>query len=143
MRDPVKAWLLERGYLPAVEFWLHNAGITDIVAGLYSDRIGRRIPNLENVIAVELKMNDVAGVIQQAKQNQYLSDWSYAAMPCERIEKMRAGTFGKFHMNGIGLLAVGCGVTEVVSPIRGDGLPAHRSEVKQLWRRVRSQASDN
>lgn len=138
MREPVKSWLMERGYLPAIEFWLTNAGCADIVAGAYAARVGRRIPKLEEVVAVELKLRDVAGVLVQAKRNRYLCDWSYAAMPQERVEKMRLSTLGKFSKAGIGLLSVGNEIKETISPARGDGLPDGRSQVNQLWRRVRT-----
>jgi len=141
MREPVKAWLVDRGYLPCVEFWLTNAGITDIVAGAYGPRVGRRIPTLEEVVAVELKLTDVAGVISQARANRHLCDWSYAAMPVERVDKMRAGTLDKFASEGIGLLAVGDEIVERIAPIQGNGLPEGRREVKQLWRRVRHLSS--
>jgi len=137
MRAPVQSWLLDRDFLPAVEFWLHWGGITDIVAGLYAPRKGRRIPTLLEVAAVELKLHDVAGVIKQATHNRYVCDWSYAAMPVERVMKMRPGTLDKFAECGVGLLAVGDTITDVVPPRRGDGLPSDRSQVKQLWRRVR------
>lgn len=139
MRESVKQYLLLRGFVPVVEFWLHNSGITDIVAGAYAPRVGRRIPELQEVVAVELKLNDVAGVIRQAKLNRHLSDWSFAAMPEPRIRKMRDDTLNKFGEHGIGLLSVGDVVREEIAPTRGSGLPSHRSEVKQLWRRVRQE----
>lgn len=141
MREPVKAWLMDRGYLPAVEFWLTNAGITDIVAGAYAARVGRKIPTLQQVVAVELKLSDVAGVISQATMNRHRCDWSYAAMPIERVEKMRNRTLDKFAEVGVGLLAVGNEIVERIVPRQGNGLPIERREVKQLWRRVRHLSS--
>ena len=137
MREPVTGWLIDRGYLPCVEFWLTNAGITDIVAGSYDPRIGRRIPTLRKVVAIELKLTDVAGVIAQAQINRRLCDWSYAAMPVERVEKMRKDTLYKFRNAGVGLLAVGDEIIERIEPIQGCGMPEGRREAKQLWRRVR------
>ena len=138
MREPVKNWLIEREFYPAVEFWLHNAGITDIVAGFYGKRNGRKIPDLIETTSIELKLNDVAGVLRQAIQNKHKCDWSYAAFPNSRIEKMRQQTIDQFMVAGVGLLSVGFDVVEVVCPSQGPGLPSESREAKQLWRRVRS-----
>lgn len=141
MREPVKAWLMDRDFLPAVEFWLHGCGITDIVAGSYAKREGRRIPKLWEVVAVELKLNDFAGVLRQAKTNRHHCDWSYVAMPVERIEKMRESTKAQLREAGIGLLSVGQAVKEVLLPKQGFGLSEDRNQVKTLWRRVKHLSS--
>ena len=137
MREPVKAYLIERGFFPAVEFWLHGCGPSDIVAGSYAKREGRKIPKLWEVVAVELKLSDFATVLMQAKRNKHLCDWSYIAFPVERIEKMRDATKQAIRDAGVGLLSVGDEVVEVITPQKGGGLPGGRNQVKTLWRRVR------
>lgn len=145
MRDPVNAYLLDRGFFPAVEFCLHGCGITDIVAGSYLAREGRNVPKLWEVVAVELKLDDFAGVLRQAKTNKHHCDWSFIAMPAERIAKMKTATRDAIRLAGIGLLSVGDEVIEVMAPERGPGLAEHRNQVKTLWRRVRHffQTSDS
>lgn len=137
MREPVKAYLVERGFFPAVEFCLHGCGITDIVAGSYAAREGRKIPKLFEVVAVELKLTAFAEVLRQAKRNRRHCDWSYIAMPDYRIAKMRTSTFNQIESQGIGLLSVGEAVVELLEPQRGSGLAEDRNQVKTLWRRVR------
>lgn len=138
LRQPICEYLLERDYFPAVEFWLHNA-ITDIVAGSYELRVGRSIPRLRRTVAVELKLERVGEVLEQAKANASRCDWSYAAMPTRRIERMRASTFERFKQLGVGLLQVGeDGTTrEVIRPVHQGSLSNDSREAKQLWRRVR------
>jgi len=142
MREPVKAYLMDRGFFPAVEFCLHGCGITDIVAGSYCDRKGRQIPILREVVAVELKMTDFAEVLRQARRNKKHCDWSFIAMPSERIGKMREATKEAIRSAGIGLLSVGDEVREVIIPERGSGLSENRNQVKTLWRRVSIKMSD-
>jgi hypothetical protein len=141
MREPVKAYLMARGFFPAVEFWLHGCGPSDIVAGSYAKREGRKIPKLWEVVAVELKLSDFATVLMQAKRNRNLCDWSYIAFPAGRIEKMRETTKQAMRDAGVGLLSVGEQVVEVITPQRGGGLPEGRNQVKTLWRRVRHLSS--
>lgn len=143
MREPVKSYLLSMGFFPAVEFWLHGYGPSDIVAASYLERVGRKVPELFEVVAVELKLEDFAGVLKQAKRNWQLSDWSYIAMPIERVQRMRKATRDLVVASGVGLLAVGDAVTEVTAPQRGPGLPAGRNQIKTLWRRVRQQVIDS
>lgn len=135
MRRPVKNWLFTNGYLPAIEFGLHHGGITDIVAGRYEERTSRRTPKLLDVIAIELKMHDVSGVLRQSVANSRVCA-SYAAMPTERIRKMRGKTIERFERHGVGLLAVDSHVTQVLTA-KSDGMNINESTRKQLWRRVR------
>jgi hypothetical protein len=141
MREPVKAFLMERGFFPAVEFCLHGCGITDIVAGSYAAREGRKIPKLWEVVAVELKLTTFSEVLRQAKRNKHHCDWSFIAMPDDRIAKMRPMTHYALRSEGIGLLSVGDSVVEVLAPERGSGLAQDRNQVKTLWRRVRHLSS--
>jgi len=141
MREPVKAYLMDRGFLPAVEFWLHGCGPTDIVAGSYAKREGRKIPKLWEVVAIELKLSDFGGVLRQAKRNRNHCDWSYIAMPSERVDRLRDSSRQQIRLAGVGLLSVGEDIREVIAPERGRGLSEGRNQVKTLWRRVRHLSS--
>ena len=125
MRQPVIDWLSMNGYVTAVEFWLVNHP-ADLVAGEYGARpASRRVPPLLSVVAVELKLSDVAGVIRQAEMNWHACDFSLCAMPSERIRKMQRSTITKFSAAGVGLLSVGESITDmmlIVSPSQGKGI---------------------
>lgn len=139
MRDPVKLYLQSRHFVPVVEFCLHGAGITDVVAGIYAPRVGRRVPELLEVAAVELKLTDVGGVLKQAIRNRLCCDWSYIAMPSHRIEKMRQSTRDVIRESGVGVLSVDVhGVKEVICPARGGCFPRDCTRARTLWRRVRA-----
>jgi len=140
LRTPVCSYLLAREYFPAVEFWLHNGGCCDIVAGKYADRVGRSVPNLLRVVAVELKLEKVGEALGQAKRNAPHCDWSYVAMPSDRVRKLKCSTRLRFRKEGIGLIEVHEDLSEVVEVIA----PKHQATFgyrdknrKKLWRRVR------
>ena len=140
MRQPVVDWLKREGFFPVVEFQLWH--MADIVAGRYGDRPAKnRKPPLLESIAVELKLENVAGVISQAIMNLGQVDWSFCAMPRERIERMRPQTVIKFSDAGVGLLAVDESVETVVASGAGDG--AKRRVQSNLWRRVRREWTQN
>lgn len=135
MRPAVDAWLLSEGMLQTLyeSRIFHNA---DMVGVRFANRVGRAIPPLVAVRVVELKLSDIAGVLRQARRHREHPVFSYAAMPADRIERMRLDTLQRFAATGVGLLAVtGESVATVVSPQMsstswGD-VPA------RLWRRVR------
>ena len=134
MRFPVKQWLASQSYSVMVEFVL-----IDIVAVQYGERRGRAIPPIRELIAVELKLHDVAGVIRQASSNLHLADKSYAAMPEQRIEAMRSDTIRKFIDAGIGLLSVGESVQVIIESRKGYGAirdKSMRSRARTIWRRI-------
>jgi hypothetical protein len=137
MRAPVADWLRANRYLVAYEF--HLCHMVDLVAGHFGYRHGKAIPPLEHTIAVELKLDDVAGVIRQAKNNTYFVNRSYCAMPASRCLTMRASTLALFAQANVGLLSVSSDETieVVVSP--GEGKQANDRTTKGLWRRVRNE----
>ena len=139
MREQAKAFLLERGFLPVVEFWLAGYGPADVVGGKFGPRTGRRVPDLLEVVAIELKLDDVAGVVAQAVRNRVHADWSFAAMPAERVAKMRPTTLELFTINQIGLLAFGERVVEIIAPIHNNSRRLFKS--RQLWRRLKQAKS--
>lgn len=133
MREPVLAWLRAKGYVCAVEIMI--ACYCDIVGGLYGPRKGRARPRLLRAVAVELKLDDAGGVLNQAVMNRYCVSASYAAMPTERIRRMRPQTLLAFYNEGVGLLAVDSVVCEVF-PAQLEGQINPLTEMR-IWRRVR------
>jgi hypothetical protein len=139
LRAPVIAWLEDLSFLTAVEFHIHH--MADIVAGRYGPRTSRRKPTLERCVAVELKLEDVAGVIDQARSNRYQTHYSYCAMPEWRVAKMKARTLDKFRDEGLGLLSVdGDAIQVLVAAKYGHG-PTKRI-IDNLWRRVRKEFNE-
>jgi hypothetical protein len=137
MREPVLTWARRRGYVCAVEVWL--AYICDIVAVEYGPRLSRsQSPILKSAVAIELKLDDAAGVLAQAVCNRRYASLSYAAMPVDRITKMRPQTLCKFYDEGIGMLAVSPKRVCEVFPGQIGGEVSERLE-KQLWRRTRAE----
>ncbi len=129
MRKAVCEWLVSIGYVPVFEVW--NC---DIVAGKWSERTGRAKPSLLSAIAVELKLDDVAGVIKQCKAARLRYDLAFAAMPEERVDRMREDTIGKFVEAGVGLLEVGESVSVKIEPLPGESLWSGKT-ANTLWRR--------
>lgn len=135
MRPAIVAWLREEGMLQT----LYESRIfrnADVVGVRFAERVGRAIPPLMAVRVVELKLSDIGGVLQQARLHRDYPVLSYAAMPADRIERMRAGTLQRFEAAGIGLLGVaGASVATVVSPQMSN--TAWRDVPTRLWRRLR------
>jgi hypothetical protein len=135
MRRPVIKWMNRMGFFVAVEFWLVNQQ-SDLICARYGNRPApRRRPPLREIVAIELKLNSVGEVIEQAAKNLKAADLSWAAMPATRIGKMRQSTTKRFQAAGVGLLSVTPSeVEQVILPsIAG---PGRRSRADQLWRRV-------
>lgn len=137
MRDSVADWLRSRGCAVAIEFFIYH--MVDALGVIFGDRPSeRRIPPIQELYAVELKLFDIAGVIQQAKSNRHAVDWSFAAMPRSVVNRMREDTRRKFRLNGVGLLSVGETVEIVIDAERGS-----RSALKRIhrnsWRRMRKE----
>ncbi len=112
MRFPIVDWLNQQGYEDAHECQM--GGYCDVIGFRFARRTNRRIPQLLTVIAIELKMSNVAQVVGQAIGNLYYSNASYAAMPQERCNKMRETTKRQFLDNGIGLLSVDRNIVKVL-----------------------------
>ncbi len=95
MRQAIDAWLREQGMLQTLyeSRIFHNA---DVVGVRFAERVGRAIPLLMAVRVVELKLSDIGGVLGQARRHRDHPVLSYAAMPADRIERMRAGTLKRF-----------------------------------------------
>lgn len=145
LRPIVDLWLQRQGYQVGHELLL--SGYCDVVGFLFDKRTSRYIPCLLKVIAVELKVSDVAGVISQAECNRYFVDKSFAAMPAERCQSMGQKTLSKFKKSKVGLLAVGDAV-EIIVPARrmqGNYLQCDKDYCeklrRKLWRVSRQQAS--
>lgn len=140
MRPAVMEWLESQGHTPVCEVsvWTHTA---DIIAAKFAERIGRKVPPLESLIGVELKLSDIAGVLKQCKSLSRHVHQTYAAMPKKKVGAMIAKTLKKFVQSGIGLLSVGeVGVEVVIRPIVEQVVRDDRRDwmEKKLWRRIRS-----
>ncbi len=142
MRPIVLQWLRRSGYLTG-EFELYLCGGNiDIAAARYGPRPGkRRKPPLIEMVAVELKLHDFAGVLLQAKANRAGCHLSYMAMPQQRCEMMREQTKQKARDAGVGLLSVNDAVSVLIEPVRG-GEP-HARTVAALWRHLRGEYATN
>jgi len=115
MRQAIIDWLARDGKETAHECWV-VAGYCDVIGFRFHPRIGRPIPALDCVVAIELKMSNARGVIYQAKANRRCVNASYAAMPRARCDKMRQRTADAFRENEVGLLAVDGDRVDVLIP---------------------------
>ncbi len=113
MRDPVIAWLRETGHDRHFYECAVCSHLCDIVGFRFAERTGRKIPPLEQVAAVELKLSKIAEVIHQAASNRRVVPMSWAAMPAAFVARMMPQSIDKFASAGVGLLAV-CSVVRVV-----------------------------
>lgn len=135
MRQQVCQWLIDKNFIPVFEVHLATFGATDIVAGRFA-YVDTKAPPLVDVMAIELKVCDIAGVLRQATNNRHIVPWSYAAMPASVCARMRKKTQAMFWLNGIGLLSVGDTVTEIVAPKKFDVCEDRWQMLrKRLWRR--------
>ena len=107
MREHVVEWLMSLGMECAHESMVTCCGYCDVIGFEFCTQVTRRIPRLNQVVSVELKLRDVTRVIYQAKINQPASTSSYAAMPQEFCDRMKTPTCQRFIDAGIGLLGVG------------------------------------
>lgn len=104
LRPIVDRWLEKMGYFVAHENMI--CGFVDITACKWKKRTDYRIPTMKRIITVELKINDIKGVLRQAKNNALYVDYSYCAMPIEKCNSMRRKTLKRFRRKGVGLLGV-------------------------------------
>ena len=116
LRVPVARWLISRGLAPVCEVdSLHNC---DLV-GIRWDRPG----HITEMVAVELKLTDIAGVLRQCAchiNRQVTETW--AAMPAVSAKSQL-----KFANLGVGLLIVeGDRVVEMVAPQRFESTDLRR-----------------
>ncbi len=136
----------ERDMRPTVDAWLEAQGLTVFHEGLFAhyydvcgvrfaERAGRSIPPVVDVVAVELKLMDIGGVLAQAMRNLRYANRSYAAMPREFCDHMKARTIERFAASCVGLLAVDGDALEVRVPALEVG-KTNRRAVQNLWRRL-------
>lgn len=109
LRKPVCRWLLERGLSPVLECQsLNNCDVVGV-------KFIERPLQLVEMVAVELKLKDLAGVLRQCERNDYHSTETWAAMPLEFARKHRES----FVQRGYGLVGInGESCVELVQPIR-------------------------
>lgn len=132
LRPIVQAYLQGAGYFVAHEVML--CGFCDLVGCIWAERIGRRIPAMIEIVSVELKIKDFAGVLYQAKTNKSVVDFSYAAMPWEILNSCREKTINKFRESGIGLFGVDiyCGMKLFV-PAKKNLIVHDPNVLRRLW----------
>jgi len=105
LRPKIVKWLHSIGYEDAHECYTFN--YCDVVGFKFCNRKGRKIPELKSIVTIELKINDIKGVMSQCRSHRKKSNYVYAAMPDEKVEKMKYETIRKFQEQGIGLISVG------------------------------------
>ena len=138
MTAPVVAWLESLGWCCSRECSTPS-GFYDIAAAKYGPRPRpRQKPPVTDLIMVELKLSDVAGVIQQAKNNRHWCCRSYAAMPESRISRFQKRTTRAFIDAGVGLIEVGDEIQIVIPAATGKGISRRVSESIWNWRRRHS-----
>jgi hypothetical protein len=94
LRIPVANWLLSRGLVPVCEMYsLNNC---DLVGFAFNER-----KKLCRMVAVELKLSNVAEVIRQCRSHRWHANEVWAAMPTVSAKQQK-----KFRDLGIGLLCV-------------------------------------
>ncbi len=132
MRSAVHAWLTDQGYTVIYEFQMR--GYCDMVGVVFAERVGRAVPPLMDAVAVELKLSDIAGVINQAWENRQVVPTSFAAMPWGRVAKMNFQSRERFRRAGVGLLVVSdfARVTTEIEP----GTPLAEVSTGHLARRM-------
>lgn len=112
LRPHAARFLQSRGLYPICEVAICH--LVDYVGCQFAERTGRTRPALIRVESVELKLDDVSGVIQQATRNAGCVNMSWVMMPAERIKQMRHATMQKFREVGIGLLSESDVVIEAI-----------------------------
>ena len=130
MRPIVETWLQEEGYYVAHEVML--SGYCDLVGCKWAERVGRKIPSMLKIMAVELKIRDIRGALYQGKNNTWFADYSYVAMPLQKCEKMRQAKLQLFESVGVGLLGVSKGV-KIIARAPKNKIVHHASICKRLW----------
>jgi len=128
----VAEWLQGQGYYVACEVML--CGYCDLIGCKWEERIGRRKPPMQEIIAVELKIKDIRGVLYQGKSNKRVADYSYAAMPLEFCAKMRPQTLDLFKKIGVGLLGVDLVLgVNVIIPAPKNDIKHNPNVCRRLW----------
>ena len=134
LRQPVARWLIHKGLMPIHEVKV-CCGYCDVVGVRFGDRISREIPPVIETHAVELKLQDFAGVFRQATSNAHGVNYSWCAMPVDRVLKMRPKTLEQLRQSGIGLLRVDGETVNIVIPAAQFAIHIPDGFHRTLWRR--------
>lgn len=136
LRKPVIEFFERKGYICLVECYLCG-GFCDIVALKYFERVGRKIPDIKFLLAVELKISNIASVVRQAEKNIYRSNASFIAIPKERFMKLRESSLNRIKNLGLGVITIdGNSVKVKVLPKASKPKLTKRLK-KKLWSRVK------
>jgi hypothetical protein len=133
LRPLVCEWLKANGYDVAHECWHFN--FCDVVGYRFAERTSRRIPALEAVVCVELKIRDFAGVLSQCRCHRSRACEVYAAMPRHILDKTRPETRFRFADQGIGLLSVDDKVTVKIQSLKYVGEFEFARTALWAWKR--------
>lgn len=108
-------------------------GYCDIIGCRWAERVGRRKPKMLQIVAVELKIKDIVGVLSQAKGNCHVADYSYAAMPLDFYCRMRKTSVQKFRDAGVGLIGVTDTAAMVIQPAARNAIKHNPLICNRLW----------
>jgi len=105
----------------------------DLVGFEFEPRVGRSVPKVKRVWAIEMKVSYYLDVLGQAMRHQPRVNKSFAAMPSYVLEKARPQTIARFTEQGIGMIAVSEGAAWVAWDAVERSVPLRRYK-KTFWR---------
>lgn len=135
MRPIVARWLLQRRLFPVCEVFTGH--MCDFVGVRFGNRTTRKIPPIEKVVAVELKLYDLREVCRQARNNQFHCDESWAILPGDRLDVVRSQTLDNFRIFGIGLARIDEDKVSTVLDARDTGYRWRERSIATLWGRAK------
>lgn len=140
LKKPVADMLKSIGMKVAYECFL--GGYCDVIGYKFSERTCRRIPPLDRVLAVELKLHNATEAIRQVKIYRHWASEVVIAMPLWRISRMRSDTLQKFRDEQIGLWAVdGVNASVVIHSVRIENERIQEKR-RSLWRWYRKEHAE-
>ena len=114
LKPKIVKWLNDNGYEAAHE--CYNFNNCDVIGFEFYKQQKREIPDIKRIVAIELKVRDILGVLLQCRTHRHNATTVYAAMPESFCKTMTLKSKLKFFEQGIGLLSVGENVKiEVIS----------------------------
>lgn len=145
MRPIVARWLIDHGYLVKREFWMDQPiGPIDLLAA----KIGRtkdamratykRVLTFEReLVAVELKLDNIREVLLQAARRMYVVEASYVALPLPRAHHLmdQREKWAQFLDLGVGVLGVTpTGVEELEGSYLPENMePDRKRQERMIW----------
>jgi len=105
----------------------------DLVGFEFEPRVGRPVPKVKRVWAIELKVKNFIDVLSQSMSHQPRVNKSFAAMPSEVLLKARPESLSQFEEQGIGMIAVSEGAAWIMWDADEKQVPLRRYR-KTFWR---------